>query len=376
MGLALKEMLRERGRFAAVVTAVGLICVLLLFLTSQLDGLYRGQTGVLRSQDAELVVYQSDVDRSLFRSSVPLADASLVARVPGVRAVGAVGALFGAVRAVGGGRLVDMGLFGFQPGRPGTPATLVAGRLPRPGEGGVGAVDESARRQGIGVGARVRFGGASGTIRVVGLVKDSTLALQPVLWVDLGVWRTLRGEVRPERAGGPPDANLFFVDVDRGASPAAVARRIDIRAPGVEALSVAEAVDSLPGLAAQNQSFALIIGLTYVAAAIVVTLFFALLTLQKTELIGVLKALGAGSGLLARSLASQGVLIAVAGYAGAVVFTLGLAGLVGGSLPFHVSLRSWLTVGGLIVAVALLGAALAFRRIARIDPASAVGGGR
>jgi putative ABC transport system permease protein len=105
-----------------------------------------------------------------------------------------------------------------------------------------------------------------------------------------------------------------------------------------------------------------------------VALFFALLTIERIGLLGILKALGASSRSLAAGLTLQAVLIA----AGALVLGAALASVLARVIPAAVPLtltpgRFAFTSLGLVIA-AVIGSAISFRRIVRIDPASAVGG--
>jgi putative ABC transport system permease protein len=109
-------------------------------------------------------------------------------------------------------------------------------------------------------------------------------------------------------------------------------------------------------------------------AGIVVALFFALLTIERVGLLGVLKAIGASSRTLAAGLTVQAVLVAASALLVGSALALGLAQLIPDAVPFKLSTgRLVFTAVGLVV-TALIGSALSFRRIVRIDPASAVGG--
>ena len=59
--------------------------------------------------------------------------------------------------------------------------------------------------------------------------------------------------------------------------------------------SLDAAIDALPGVQEQRSTFNQIIGVTAVVAAVVIALFFALITVERSGLYGVLKAVGASS---------------------------------------------------------------------------------
>jgi putative ABC transport system permease protein len=149
---------------------------------------------------------------------------------------------------------------------------------------------------------------------------------------------------------------------------------IDREVPSVTALTIDEAIARLPGVSQQQSVFGAIIGVTFAVAGIVVALFFALLTIERVGLLGVLKAIGASTRTLAAGLTLQAVLIAGGALVLGSLFALGLAQVIPDAVPLVLEPgRFVFTAVGLVV-TALIGSAISFRRLIRIDPASAVGG--
>ena len=68
---------------------------------------------------------------------------------------------------------------------------------------------------------------------------------------------------------------------------------------------------AIPGVEDQQSTFNQIIGVTVAIAAVVIALFFALLTVERAALYGVLKALGARSSTIFAGLIAQAVTITV-----------------------------------------------------------------
>jgi putative ABC transport system permease protein len=145
-----------------------------------------------------------------------------------------------------------------------------------------------------------------------------------------------------------------------------VATRID-RATGevTSSLTIDQAIDALPGVSQQQAVFNQIIGITVLVAILVVALFFALITVERTPLYGVLKALGASSSSL-----FAGVLVQ------AFVVTLVAALIPPGSIPFVASLGRVLGSAAFLLLAAFIGCAFSFRRVLKVDPATAIGGGQ
>jgi putative ABC transport system permease protein len=106
----------------------------------------------------------------------------------------------------------------------------------------------------------------------------------------------------------------------------------------------------------------------------VIALFFALLTVERTALYGVLKAIGARSGTIFAGLVAQAVVVTLvaAVIGGLLVLVLDLL-IPPGSIPLYVSPGRIVTSIALLLVAAVIGCAFSLRRVLRVDPASALG---
>jgi putative ABC transport system permease protein len=249
----------------------------------------------------------------------------------------------------------------------------VDGRLPSPGEPGVAAADATQRGR-LRLGDTVTVEGASQPLRIVGFVDDARFQLLPTLWTTVDSWRTIRDQVRPERRSREATVQALPVRLAPGADPAQVARAIDATLGSTTTVPRDQAVLAIPGAAQMRATFAQIIVTTFLVAALVVALFFALLTVEKRTLLAMLKALGAANRRLAGGLLAQALLASAAGLVLGGLLAVALAALLPATFP--VLLRAPTAV--VLIAAALLtaatGVALSLRRVTRIDPALALGG--
>jgi hemin transport system permease protein len=104
-------------------------------------------------------------------------------------------------------------------------------------------------------------------------------------------------------------------------------------------------------------------------------LFFALITVERVGLYGVLKAIGANSWTLFAGVMLQALVVALSASAigvGAGI-ALDLAIPAGGSIPFSAGAGRLIASTLLLVIAALTGCAFSLRRVLRVDPASAIG---
>lgn len=364
--LALREIQRGKGRFAAIVSALSLIVFLVLVLGALADGLFFGATGAVRSTSANAYMFSQDAEGSLIRSRIDQSDVASAAAAPGVQEAGPVGVLL--TGGSGPEGPIDLAVFGIEPGGPATPTTLVSGRLPEPGESRVVAADQALEQFGVVLGSQVSVGEVSA--EVVGIVRDISYQLQPTVWTSVDTWRDMRDEVRPELRGQQQTINAVALITDPGADLTAVADAV----PGTTVLTAEATGLAIPGVEQQNSTLNSIIYTTLAVAALVVALFFALLVLEKRELFAALKALGASTSRLGLGVILQALIASTLG----VVIGAVLARLFGLVIPAGVPAlfrtETLTTIAIFTLVAGVVGALFSLRRIAKIDPATAIGG--
>ena len=360
------ELTRSKGRFGAVVAALALIVFLVLVLGALADGLFYGATGAVRSSNATAYAFSDDAEGSLIRSRLDESDVAAFAAAPGVESAGPIGVLLTGGEGPGGD--VDLAVFGLEVGGPGTPTTLVEGRLPESGETGVAAVDSRLEDEGVAIGSQVSVGGVS--VEVVGFVSDAAYQLQPTVWTSVSDWRAMRDAVRPELRGQPTSINAVALVTEPGTTLADIAAAI----PGTTVLTADAVGLAIPGVAQQKSTLNSIIYTTVAVATLVVALFFALLVLEKRELFAALKALGTSTGALGRAVFVQAIVATILGIVlGTIVARLfGL--IIPPTVPTLFRTDTLIQIALFTLAAGVIGAAFSLRRIARIDPATAIGG--
>ncbi|MGZ4675269.1 MAG: FtsX-like permease family protein [Acidimicrobiia bacterium] len=365
MRIAWRELRRRPQRFAAVTAALVVLTILLLFLGGLLDGLYVGATGAFRAQRASLFVYSADANDSVIRSRVDTRLRDRVDSVPGVDAVGGLGISLVGAKVPGRADLADAAVIGYQRRPHGVPA------VPPPGSAWA---DRRLHAFGVEIGQTVEAGPRRVRLRIRGWVEDTNYLLQGALWVAPGTWRSVQNLSRPD-SQFPPGAFQVLV-VQTTGNAAAIARRIDRATAGAtKTLTKGAAILASPGTRQQKSTFNGIIGVTFVVVGLVVALFFALLTIERLPIYGVLKALGTTTRHLVAGVLLQAVVVATAAFALGGIVTVAITRLLPARIPLLlVGSRAVTTFGGLVLTAAI-GGALSLRRIARVDPVTAIGTG-
>jgi putative ABC transport system permease protein len=364
--LALRELRRRFRKFLPTTAALALLVVLLLMLGGLLDGLFLGSTGALRSQDSQLAVFSDSARDSVIRSSIDPATREVIESVDGVAATYGFGVALVGARVPGETGIADAAVMGYEGNVDGVPSPPPPGRA---------WADKSLRADGVSEGDVVKAGPTRIPLEVVGFVSDSNFLQQGALWVEPGTWREVLAQSRPGAAVDDGVFQTVWVELEPGADADAVARAIDDATGTTKTLTRNDAVMAIPGIKEQETTFTQIIGVTLFVSGLVVALFFALLTLERTAMLGVLKAVGASSGQLVTTLVTQTLLVTALAYVIGASFAFAMSLVIPPDVPITLTASRAVFVAVGVFVAALIGGAISLRRIIKIDPASAIGTG-
>jgi len=369
MRLSLAEMRRAKLRFGLLTGAVALLVFLILFMQTLSSQLLKQFVGGIENQSASVLVYGKDARRSIEGSIVTPEQVEQVSAVEGVGQAGPLGENTFTVQ-ISTGELKDATIIGYELGGPGAPTTLSSGRLPS-GDGEAVVGSDAGTGFAIGDAVRVLPGGYQ--ISIVGQAEDVSFNVQPTMFVSYPTYEEALRAQNPDATAVLP--TLVAVDPAPGVGAEELATRITDQVPGVEALDLETAVASLPGVSSIQQSFGLILALAFFVVVLVTGFFFLILTVQKTQALTLLRAIGASTGYLLKNLILQVVLVTVVGtaIAGALLTVAAATSNAGFKVEADPGLVA--TTGGAVLLLAIVASIGAIRRVVKLDPAAATARG-
>jgi putative ABC transport system permease protein len=378
--LAFKEVWRNRGRFLLFSLVIALITILVLFIAALAGGLATANKQFIEKLEADLLVFQADVNLQISASRLDKATLRDLRRVEGIAAAGPIGLSTAALVFADGRESVDISLVGVEPGLPGDPA-LLSGPGLRSNRKNEALIDITlARQEGLGIGDSLTVKSIQGAqdefyrLRVVGITDERRYFFQPTLFVPLNVW----DEIRPQATRGAAKdagviANLIAVQLDDPAQAGARSAALPARVKGIEAADKQSTILALPGYTAQQstlntqQVFTLLIGVLVVGG------FFQIQTLQKVAQIGVLKAIGSPNLTVALAALLQIILVTVAGVLLGSLGTLGLSLGLPENIPILFNGPTVLTAIAALLLIGPLGGLVSIRLALKVDPLTAIG---
>lgn len=354
MFLAINEIRHSKLRYALVTGVMFLIAYLVFFLTGLAYGLAQDNRMAVDKWEADQILLTEEANDNLNMSMLPR---SLYDEVDAPeKAVLAQTA--GVVTKEDNGEKVDVTFFGINPDQFLAP-NITDGEMFASDDEAV--ADSSIEEEyGISIGDTIKLAGSDKKLKIVGFTDNARFSVAPVLYTSIGAYQ----EIRFEKEDNSENARINAI-VTRG--------KIKEVPDDLVATDISKFINELPGYNAQVLTFGFMIGFLIVIAAIVIGIFIYVLTMQKSEIFGVMKAQGISSRYIAFSVIAQTFLLATSGVLIGGLATIGTALVLPAAVPFQINLLFFASISVMMILIAMLGAFFSVRTIVKIDPLKAIG---
>lgn len=374
--LAVKEVLRNRGRFLLVSMVIALITLLVLFIAALGEGLANGNRQYVASLDADLIVFLEKSDYQITASRLDTNIPRSIRRVDGVAAAGPI--YTSSTEIVSTEEPLKVSMLGAEAGEPGMPPIL-EGRDFRGGEAREVVIDRNvALRTNIKIGDEIEVRSTQGVedeffvLEVVGLVDGQSYFFQPTIFVPPATWEKIRPQSDADLNSSTAYPNIIAVKLSDPRQIEMMKLRLIDSVKNIEVADIDTTINNIPGYSAQQGTvqtqgfFTLLIGVLVIGG------FFQIQILQKVPQIGVLKAIGSSNGVVGWSAVIQIVVVTAMGVAigGGLtfLFSLGLPP----TIPFVFNgVRSFAAVI-LLLLIGPLGGMVSIIYAVRIEPLKAL----
>ena len=358
MYLALREMRFAKGRFALMGTVVALISFLLVMLSGLTAGLADQSTSSIKSLRADEVVFGAppgtEPKASFTESSVSPEQQQAWQDAPGISSAEPLGISQGRIQA---GGTASAAIFGVNPGSSIAPDGVAPGKAV--------VSQQFADDLGLQPGSEASVNGQQ--LIVAAVVEDQWYSHTPVAWISLPDWKTA-AHTEPDVAG-----TVLAVDYDGGKRDSGALDAANTEA-GTTSLERSASLSALPAYSSENGSLLMMQAFLYGISALVIVAFLTVWTLQRTRDIAVLRALGGTRSYVLRDSLAQAAVILAAGTAAGGLLGAAAGAVAATAAPFAATAATTvLPVAGVFV-LGLAGAALAVRRVTKVDPLLALGG--
>lgn len=374
--LAVKEVIRNRGRFLLVSFVIALITLLVLFIAALGEGLANGNREYIANLDADLIVFLDKSDYIITSSRLDVDTDRSVRRVDGVADAGSI--YTSSTEIVSLDEPLKVSLLSAEAGRPGMPQ-IIEGREYRGDEAREVVIDRNvALRSNIKVGDDIVVRSTQGvedeffTLEVVGVVDGQSYFFQPTIFVPAGTWERIRPQSEADLNSKIAYPNIIAVKLTDPSQIELMEERLVSSVKKIEVADVPTTINNIPGYSAQQGTvqaqgfFTLLIGVLVIGG------FFQIQILQKVPQIGVLKAIGSSNGVVGWAAVMQIVVVTAMGVGIGGVLTLLFSLGLPPTIPFVFNGVRSLAAVILLLSIGPLGGMVSIIYAVRIEPLKAL----
>lgn len=377
--LAFKELWRYRGRYLLISLVIALVTTLVLFISGLATGLGAGNKEYLDKLNADIILYQANIDLSIPSSRIDRSRVNDVQRVDGVKDVGAISFSNAAIPVGQASMPLKVSLIGVEPGKPGEPPAFEGQNLKGKRDNEAVIDKNAALRTGLQVGDVFTIKTVQGTeekffpLTVAGITDGRQYSIQPSVFVPYLTWDDIKPKATLDNMPSTPIFNLMAVQLENPQDFELMVSRLEKQVGQVEAVDRETAYKSTPGYTAQQSTlntqrlFTLLIGVLVVGG------FFQIQTLQKVAQVGMLKAIGTSNVAIAIAFLLQIVTVTILGVIIGVGGTLLLALSFPVTVPIIFSPASVIAAIISLMLIGPLGGLVSVRILVKVEPLTALG---
>lgn len=360
MFLAWREIKHTKLRYSLIALIMIMIIWLVLFVTGLANGLASDNASAIKESAASYFLIEKDSDNRFARSTVTEKQVSEVEKDLGKKATG-LRVQMSTVSTKKDTNKTDVSYFSFDSTSFLKPE-LTDGHFGKSGSNEVVA-DQKLKNQGYSLGSTIKDAATNQTFKITGFTKKQTYSHTGVVFLTPVQWK----EVQVPQKATDNTYNAIALDITED-------KATTLNYSDLVTASKNDIVTNIPGYSEEQGSLTMMITFLYIIAAFVLTVFFYVITIQKVDQFGMLKAIGAKTSYLAKSLLSQIATLSVISLLIGNLLTYGVAALLPESMPFNLTPITALASSLLFLAVALIGSLLSLYRVAKVDAIEAIGG--
>lgn len=317
------------------------VAALVFIISGLANGLANDNASSMKELEVSNFYLAEDSENRLDRSQFT------IKQIEGTKDASAFGVQMQTVEKGKDGKKIDSTLMTFEDKK--LLPNIVEGHSPRKANEVI--VDKTMQQHGVKLGSTLYLPSIDKKVTIAGFTEHFTYSHTPVVIMKPLMWEKAGFSYNAlVSASGTPRQQLAG---DWSAKEAVVAQ--------------------IPGYSAEQSSLNMMLSFLIIIAVFVLGAFFYIMTIQKAQQFGILKAIGAKSRMLIRSTMLQVLLLSVTSITLATLFAYVLPLFMPEGMPFVFEPTVILSYGAALLAVSLAGALISTISIVKADPIQAMG---
>lgn len=356
--LSIKEIQFFKLRYVLIGFILFFVASLVFIISGLANGLSNDNASAMKNMSATSFYLAKDSENRLDRSHFAASDISKIQN----KNAEAFGLQMMSLKNIDSKKKVDVSFIGLAPDKFIMPKVTEGTTLDTTSKNKIVA-DQSLQKQGVEIGDKLFEENTKTTFTVIGFTENQTYSHTPVAFVNNKTWNTLFGGTKHATY------NAIAMQDNSNATKSEVEKHV---ADG-QWVTKDDVVKQIPGYDAEQSSLYMMLAFLIVIAVFVLAAFFYIMTIQKVNQFGILKAIGAKNSFLIGSTMLQVLVLSIISIGLAIGFAYVLQMIMPKGIPFVFDFALIFQFGGVLLAVSLLGALFSSTSIIKADPLQAMG---
>ena len=348
MFLAWNEIKRNKLKFGLIIGILVLISYLLFLLSGLANGLINMNTEGIKKWKADAIVLNKDanqtVQQSIFKTSKvgdQFKETSSLKQM--------------SVIASNGSHEENALLFGVKSDSFLIPKITKGKKFTKDNEV---VIDQTLKDKGFKVGYEIKLSQSDEKLHIVGVSESAKYNASPVIFTNNKTIQKINPALTSEKTNAVVVRDKHWKD-----------KKVN---NDLEVIGINKFIEDLPGYKPQNLTMNFMITFLFVISATVIGVFLYVITLQKKNLFGVLKAQGFTNGFLMKMVLAQTFILALIGTLIGLVLTLLTSLILPEAVPVQFNMMTLILFGIVLILTSLVGSLFSVASIRKIDPLKAI----
>ncbi|MBU3107527.1 ABC transporter permease [Clostridium gasigenes] len=359
MFLAMKDLKYNKSKYSLVVSMLILLTFMVLFLSGLANGLSLATSASIKNAEANHYIISDDADSIITRSTLTEKQFKEVNDMTSSE-VTPINLMRMNMYKKDSQKKLDVTYLAVDKESFMMPSIIDGGEISD--EQNTILLNNSFLEEEISIGDTIIDSGSGIEMKVTGFVKDEMFGHSSVGIMSLNTFKNIRTQTNKNYE------IVYNAIAIKGEDIA------NIEIANTQVLSKDTIIKNIPGYAEEQMSINMILWVLLVVSAVILGVFFYIITTQKLTEFGVMKALGMEMKTLAVMIISQVFILAGGSMLLGNILTFTMSAFLPSSMPFSLQVESAVIISIAFLIISILVSLVSLRTVGKVDPLMTIGG--
>lgn len=359
MFLAMKDLKYNKSRYSLVVSMLILLTFMVLFLSGLANGLSLATSASIKNAQADYYIVGDDADSIITRSTLTKDQLKEVSDMTSSD-VTPINLMRMSMYKKDNEKKIDVTYLAVNKDSFMMPSIIDGSEISD--EENTILLNKSFLEEEISIGDIIMDSTSGIEMKVSGFMKDEMYGHSAVGIISLNTFKNIRTQINENYETVYNAIAIKGDDID------------NIEIANTEVVLKDNIIKNIPGHAQEQMSINMILWVLVVVSAVILGVFFYIITSQKLTEFGVMKALGIEMKTLAAMIISQVLILAGGSMLIGNILTFTISSFLPSSMPFSLQVESAVIISIAFLIISILVSLVSLRTVAKVDPLMTIGG--